>query len=160
MNNPEPPSSSFWTRNATLLFVIALLVFVVIYMSTPWLVGIWTGDCAIEKRGQFGDQFGALNALVSTFAMLALIYTIFQQRNELNRAEERWREERSELSRQHRADMVVRMVDRLVDFRRSLQKYPSFRCMVVIQETNVATSVEYIRENYMKEAGKIRQAVE
>lgn len=118
------------------------------------------GDEALAPAGQFGDQYGSFNALVSTLAMLALIYTIIQQRTELRRAEARWSEERSDLSRQHRADMVMRMVDRLVGFRSSLERFRTYGTAVAATETNVATSVGYIREHYAQEAGKVGQVVQ
>jgi len=37
----------------------------------------------IEARAQFGDMFGAVNALFSGLAFLGIIYTIYLQRNEL-----------------------------------------------------------------------------
>lgn len=40
-------------------------------------------DQAFTLRGQFGDMFGAANALFSAFAFAALIYTVFIQRQQL-----------------------------------------------------------------------------
>lgn len=55
-----------------------------------------------EKRGQFGDLFGSVNALFSGLAFAALIITIFLQRKELElqRDELRLQREEMEKSRQ------------------------------------------------------------
>ena len=67
-------------------------------ISIGWLIGsavfviLLTGSYAVynlssehcwEVKGQFGDTFGALNALFSGLAFAGLIYTILLQRKEL-----------------------------------------------------------------------------
>lgn len=53
----------------------------------PVVVGLWTVNWwyvwSRNLDGQFGDMFGAVNALFSGLAFAALIYTIQQQRSEL-----------------------------------------------------------------------------
>ena len=50
-------------------------------------------------RAQFGDSFGAVNALFSGLAFAGLIYTIFLQRKELQLQREELQLTRSELTR-------------------------------------------------------------
>ena len=52
-----------------------------------------------EAKGQFGDSFGALNALFSGLAFAGIIYTIQLQRKELNYQREELRLTRFELKR-------------------------------------------------------------
>ena len=40
-------------------------------------------ETVLTQRGQFGDAFGAFNALVSTFALIGLFYTIKSQQDQL-----------------------------------------------------------------------------
>ena len=49
-------------------------------------------DAAV--RGQFGDQFGAINALFSGFAFAGIIFTIFLQRRDLRETREAMSQER------------------------------------------------------------------
>lgn len=37
----------------------------------------------LARRGQFGDAFGAFNALISTFALIGLFFTIRSQQQQL-----------------------------------------------------------------------------
>lgn len=41
----------------------------------------------LELRGQFGDAFGAFNALTSTFALIGLFFTIWSQQKQLKEQE-------------------------------------------------------------------------
>jgi|JI9StandDraft_1071089.scaffolds.fasta_scaffold50876_4 hypothetical protein len=52
-----------------------------------------------EKRGIFGDMFGAVNSLFSGFALAGIIYTILLQREELSLQREELRLTRDEMKR-------------------------------------------------------------
>jgi hypothetical protein len=74
------------------------LVFVVVI----WVVGLigtyhWFKEW--EIRGQFGDMFGAVNALFSGLAFAGIIYTIYLQRNELQLQRAELELTRNELAR-------------------------------------------------------------
>ena len=51
----------------------------------------------IEKRGQFGDSFGVVNALFSGLALAGVIYAIILQKNELELQREELKETRKEI---------------------------------------------------------------
>lgn len=55
--------------------------------ATFTVVGLWGGTLYLfyddPNRGTFGDMFGAVNALFTGLAFLALIFTILQQKDEL-----------------------------------------------------------------------------
>lgn len=55
------------------------------------------------SRGQFGDMFGALNALFSGLAFLGVIYAVFLQRKELELQREELKLTREELRRSAKA---------------------------------------------------------
>ena len=63
----------------------------------------WWLSCSIhdpEKQGQFGDQFGAVNALFSGLAFAGLIFTIILQKKELALQREELTQTREELKGQ------------------------------------------------------------
>lgn len=66
--------------NYTLLVVFSVVV-ILLYLGSWFLIDYFYA-CP-ERRGQFGDQFGAVNALFSGLAFAGLIFTIILQKNEL-----------------------------------------------------------------------------
>ena len=64
-------------------FLIMTIVIVLIVMSLS-VLGVYTAFDTWDKRGQFGDMFGAMNAIFSGLAFAAIIYTIQLQRKELS----------------------------------------------------------------------------
>lgn len=74
------------------LAVIAVSV-LIIWATSGWLVS------STKDPGQFGDMFGAVNALFSGLAFATLIYTVFLQRRELQLQREELAETRKELRR-------------------------------------------------------------
>ena len=69
-NESKKENTNYWPLILLSLGVIGLFAF-----SWWWLVTT-IGDP--EKQGQFGDQFGAVNALFSGLAFAGLIFTISQ----------------------------------------------------------------------------------
>ncbi len=65
-----------------------------------WLIVRWW-VVSIEERGQFGDAFGAFNALVSAFAFTCLVVAIFLQKKELKLQREELTATREVLGKQH-----------------------------------------------------------
>lgn len=66
--------------NYTLLVVFSVVV-VLLYLGSWFLIDHFYA-CP-EQQGQFGDKFGAVNALFSGLAFAGLIFTIILQKNEL-----------------------------------------------------------------------------
>lgn len=71
-------------KNDTLskYLIIALIIVVMIWGGMTLLIYVTYGN-TVEKSGQIGDAFGAVNALFSAFAFAFLIYTALMQRKEL-----------------------------------------------------------------------------
>lgn len=90
-------SNSNKRTNYTLLIVFC--VFVVLLYSASWFF-IDKTFVNSDERGQFGDQFGAVNALFSGLAFAGLIFTIILQKKELALQHEELTETRSELKGQ------------------------------------------------------------
>ncbi len=77
-----------------------LLIFLGIV--TVWsLSGVWVYTVLANwaARGQFGDMFGAVNALFSGLAFAGLIFTIFLQRRELALQREELKLQREEMAK-------------------------------------------------------------
>lgn len=57
-------------------------------------------DSLLARQGQFGDQFGAVNALFSGLAFAALIYTIYLQRIEIKQTQDEMKSQNETLTLQ------------------------------------------------------------
>lgn len=74
--------------NDYVMFALILLAVFVIWGGTwywinNYIVAVPTSDTTAATRGQFGDQFGAVNALFSGLAFAGIIFTILLQRSDL-----------------------------------------------------------------------------
>ena len=91
-NETDRHSLAFWK-----LACGVALVMIVFTAATTWLIP------EIGLRGQFGDSFGAVNALFSGLAFAGLISALYLQRSELQLQREELRLTRHELSEQSAA---------------------------------------------------------
>lgn len=68
---------------------IVLMVVWSLWAAQDWVLSQLFNDVPkMDGRGQWGDTFGALNALFSAFAFIAVLFTLMQQRNDLARQQE------------------------------------------------------------------------
>jgi hypothetical protein len=84
--------------------LLYLLLVVTLAWGIFWILMIHSSNFAKDstgwaERGQFGDMFGALNALFSGLAFAGIIYTIRQQKEELELQREELRLTRRELTK-------------------------------------------------------------
>jgi len=91
----------WWNRVRIPIGLLLLLLFVACIWLAYW---DWIIRCIFEKdswatRGQFGDMFGALNALFSGLAFAGIIYTIRQQSEDLELQREELKLTRQELTK-------------------------------------------------------------
>lgn len=70
---------------ATMLLIASSAIVVGIWVATPTLVDKWAGEDPdyLARRGQYGDQYGALNALFAGLAFSGVIAAIYLQHREL-----------------------------------------------------------------------------
>ena len=93
------PSNSNKNESINYWPLILLSVGVVgLFALSWWWIATTINDP--EKQGQFGDQFGAVNALFSGFAFAGLIFTIYLQKKELALQREELTQTREELKGQ------------------------------------------------------------
>lgn len=83
--------------NYTLLIIFSIIV-IFLYTVSWYLIDIIIID--VNERGQFGDKFGAVNALFSGLAFAGLIFTIILQKKELALQREELTDTRKELKGQ------------------------------------------------------------
>ena len=77
------PNNKVTNDNTNYWPLIILSVGVVgLFVLSWWWLAVTINDS--EKQGQFGDQFGAVNALFSGLAFAGLIFTIILQKKELS----------------------------------------------------------------------------
>jgi len=108
-------------RNFFLILFIIFLIWIIY-----WMLIIYTGflkpDWAI--RGQFGDMFGAINALFAGFAFGGVIYTIFLQMKELEYQREELKLTRDEIKGQ-KEQMILQNFE--LSFFNLLRSYTEYR---------------------------------
>jgi hypothetical protein len=128
---------------------LAIAAVIVIWVFTPLIVPIVVaiaqsclGSDLFQGAGQFGDQFGATNALFTAMTVLLVFIAFWAERNdrkeadnrwrqeradgenERKQAEERWRLERSERVAERRRDLVDSGIRHFMD---AVQRYSSER---------------------------------
>lgn len=86
------------SRRNVVLLVVSIVAFVFIVWLTNWIALIYVGGSAVE-RGQFGDMFGATNALFSGLALAGIIVAILLQKDELELQRKELRDTRKEMER-------------------------------------------------------------
>lgn len=91
-NNNISESTNYWPLIFLSVGVVGLFA-----LSWWWLATTINNP---EKQGQFGDQFGAVNALFSGLAFAGLIFTIILQKKELALQREELTQTREELKGQ------------------------------------------------------------
>lgn len=81
-----------------------ILVSIAIIISLPiYFLLVYHFYPGMTERGQFGDMFGALNAIFSGLALLGVIYAILLQKKDLELQREELKLTRDELSRTAKA---------------------------------------------------------
>ena len=81
--------------------IIGIVIFTT-WISAPWWVSFFPGIGSVERKGQFGDSFGGLNALFSGFAFLGVIYAILLQREQIQLQSKELKAQRKELKLQRK----------------------------------------------------------
>src|SRR5688500_18989503 len=92
---PQQPlhRESWWFRPPFVVGILAVYfgIAIIYALQTPHRQG------GYETAGQFGDMFGAFNAVVSGIAMLGVVAAIFMQRIQLRLQSDELRLQRQEL---------------------------------------------------------------
>lgn len=76
-------SKSLLIKDLLVLFLVLIVVLCIWMGGALWIDSHISGSDPIAARGQFGDKFGAVNALFAGFAFAGIIFTIFLQNREI-----------------------------------------------------------------------------
>ncbi len=77
-SEPSTKPWLLWVMLSGVFVVVVIYGFIIVNINIP-------GDIEVAaKRGQFGDMFGAINALFTGLAFAGFIYTIYLQRKDLS----------------------------------------------------------------------------
>ena len=68
-------------KQTTITIILSIIITSFLWYSYLFTLKFFINDST--ERALFGDSFGGLNALVSSLALVGIIYTIFMQRKEL-----------------------------------------------------------------------------
>lgn len=77
-----------------------------ILIITSIILGLWVGSACIAikqtwvKPGEFGDMFGAVNALFTGLALIGLVYTVYLQQEEMSMFRQEKNEEKQRRRKQ------------------------------------------------------------
>lgn len=102
--NKQSDKKSIDTKKWTWWAVVIVLLLYFGYFSAMYL--LFPGN--LERRGQFGDMFGALGTLFSGLAFAGLIITILQQREDLKNQRDEISLQRVDLEKQTEALQLQR----------------------------------------------------
>lgn len=144
----------------TRYLVFAVIMIVILWTATPIILyWIYGGD--LSKMSLFGDLFGSINALFSGLALAAIIFTVYQQhqelslqREELKLQREEMRASRDELAKQAEAQQLS-LEASLVQFKITVKEIE-----VRAIEMESLKIVEYARDIYIKKIRSIENEME
>lgn len=124
-------------KNYTMYIVGSVLVVIAVWAATFILYYLYNKS---EERGQFGDMFGAVNALFSGLAFAGLIITLIQQREELSLQRNELKQTRYEFKEQNKT------------MKRQRFENTFFNLMSLHQ--NITDNLEFKKIDYLIEGNK------
>ena len=102
--NEEKKSAIKTGRDLLIFFAILGMVALIWWGGAQWIDNnINPATTVIDNfaaRGQFGDKFGAINALFAGFAFAGIIFTIYLQNRELSQTKEMLKEQMKDSNKQ------------------------------------------------------------
>jgi hypothetical protein len=143
------------TKYLIIVSIFILLLWIVTPIVSFWMLGDLT------KMSLFGELYGSINALFSGFALAAIIFTVYQQhqelslqREELKLQREEMRASREELAKQSEAQ-TLSLEANLVQF-----KITAKEIEVRAIEMESFKKVEYQRDDYIKKIRGVQKEME
>lgn len=157
MSESSPPKDPSNFGDAIKLVLILLAVLSIWSGAWYWIdshINVESDIAAsIEARGQFGDKFGAVNALFAGFAFAGIIFTIFLQNREIKQTKKMLEEQLKDSNKQRfdstffqlltlHNDITSKLSDLEVMGRDSFRSFhsriilsdPHFRCYSALQK--------------------------
>lgn len=153
--------SSKPAREKTWPFLL-LILFAVLLWSGAWLflehrfpeVGSETTYDAYARRGQFGDMFGAVNSLFTSFAMAAALYTIYLQHKEIRA--QRIEQEKSEAARLEQQRLVSEQLSTMQEQLRIAKQTAEHTELPVIEFKSSWPAENETRYKFINKGGRLK----
>ena len=109
-------------RSPAWWIILILIVVVSLWLLTPFIIkGVIYSE--IDKAGQFGDMFGAINALFSGLALIGVIVAIFLQRRELDYTRMEMVNQTTTFNRQRFQDSFFQLLKIQTNFVQNSEEY-------------------------------------
>lgn len=150
-NEGEEPEKS--PRNYMKSIIVSVSVVLVFWAMTFLL---YLNDNS-EERGQFGDMFGAVNALFSGLAFAGLIITLIQQReelslqrNELKQTRDEFKEQNKTMKRQRFENTFFNLMSLHQNITDNLEYKVTF--LGTVDETNALKGREIFKHRYQRKS--------
>jgi len=108
----EKTQSSFPILSSGAIIFLTVVTFMIImaWFFTPCIIAKWGSSTSIQDKGQFGDQFGAINTLFTALAFILLLINAIFQKEQLLIQKKEYKETinslREEKDRQERLEML------------------------------------------------------
>lgn len=107
-----------------------------------WGFGI-TGESASAERGQFGDKFGAVNALFTGLALAGLLYSYRQQRDTIQKQDEHFSQ----------TAYLNALVARIEGYSVQIELYPGVKPKLVHEQDELLHELHDALNRYRRQAG-------
>ncbi len=144
----EEKPKGWMGRNWVILVGVLLIT---VWFGTPLWIRLWMGPVEgspLSSAGQFGDQFGAINALFTALTVLLVFIAFQEEKIDRKQAEERWRKERADGEAARKQSEVDRRVRYFLgamerfQHERSRLRVPTTKTNKVISDDGTVVPIE------------------
>ena len=143
----------------TRYLVIAAILILILWAATPIILYWMYGD--LNKMSLFGDLFGSINALFSGLALAAIIFTVYQQHQELSLQREELKLQREEM-KASREELAKQAEAQQLSLEASLVQFKITTKEIEVRaiEMESLKIVEYARDDYIKKIRSVEKEME
>ena len=143
----------------TRYLVIAAILILILWTTTPIVLYWMYGD--LNKMSLFGDSFGSINALFSGLALAAIIFTVYQQHQELSLQREELKLQREEM-KASREELAKQAEAQQLSLEASLVQFKITTKEIEVRaiEMESLKIVEYARDDYIKKIRSVEKEME
>jgi hypothetical protein len=111
------------------------LYLVVIVIFIAYAIAVFCGISDSSKRGQFGDAFGAINALFTGLAFAGVAYSLYMQQQENKKRDKEFAEQREHATKEYRE--LVRSNDVLAGELKAMQATAKLSALPALIESEL-----------------------
>lgn len=140
ISSETKPKGWFGRNWIWLAIPLALTAWFAVPVAIRWLVCQY-GEAGLEKAGQFGDQFGAVNALFTGLGLVAVWVTLRKQTDQINQVAR----EQISTQKRHEEQMIHARALRLLELHDEIETKFEWRTEGVKFEGRMAVDVASMR---------------